>query len=145
MSGGTSQEKTTLPKFYETGLQQGVGMGRDISAMGYTPYYGPDVAAMSPMETAGIQGTQQAASAFGMPTGEGQYMPEPTTFAGGVQGYSSQPIFQESVDRFAADRPAQSAYYDSFFVDPYTGQMGSRTAQNQPVALEMTAAQKRGK
>ena len=48
MSGGSSEQKATLPKFAETALQQQIGMAGDVSATGYVPYYGPEVAAFSP-------------------------------------------------------------------------------------------------
>lgn len=142
--GGSSQTETTMPKFAETGLQRAVGMGTDLSQMGYVPYYGPDVAAFSPMEQASFQGTDMMASAFGMPASGGQqYMPQAQSYAGGVQGYSSQPLYQQSVDTLAAERPAQANYLASFGIDPVTGEVGSRAATQQPVALEMQA--QRGK
>lgn len=138
MAGSRSSEKVTLPKFYETGLQQAVGMGRDVAQTGYVPYYGPDVAAFSPMQQASFQGTDAMASAFGMPTTGGQqYMPQAETFAGGVQGYSSAPIFEQAQQQLAANRPAQADYLASFGIDPVTGAVGSRAPSQQPVALEM--------
>ena len=144
--GGTQQKETTLPKFYETGLQQGLGMGRDIAAMGYVPYYGPDVAAFSPLQQAAFQGTDVMAGAFGMPTTGGQqYMPQAETFAGGVQGYSSAPIFTQAQQQLAANRPAQAEYLASFGIDPVTGAVGSRAPSQQPVALEMQGSSGGGK
>ena len=148
MSGGKvgrSNTETTLPQFAEATLQQGIGMARDMSALGYTPYYGPDVAAFSPQQTAAFEATNQMADAFGMPSGSGQqYMPQAQTFAGGMQGYSSAPAFEQSIDRLAMERPGQAEYLESFSIDPITGQPGSRAGANQPVELEMTGG-RRGK
>ena len=144
MSGGSKSEKVTLPKFYETALQQQIGMARDASETGYVPYYGPEVAAFSPMQEAAFQGTDQMASAFGMPTTGGQqYMPQAETFAGGVQGYSSAPIYQQAVHSHAAANPAQANQLGSFTMNPVTGQMGANAASRQPVALEMQASRRR--
>ena len=144
--GGSQDQGMTLPKFYETALQQQIGMAGDVSQTGYVPYYGPEVAAFSPMQQASFQGTDQMASAFGMPTTGGQqYMPEAQTFAGGVQGYSSQPIYQQAVDTLAANRPAQAAQLESFTINPVTGAVGANAATQQPVALEMQGASRRGK
>lgn len=144
--GGSTQSDVTVPKFFETALQQSVGMGTDVAQTGYVPYYGPDVAAFSPMQQAAFEGTNQMASAFGMPTADNQsYMPQAETFAGGVQGHSAAPLYQESVDALAANRPAQKAYLDSFSIDPVTGAAGSRGPSSQPVALEMQGASRRGK
>ncbi len=144
--GGSQDQNITLPKFYETALQRQIGMAGDVSQTGYVPYYGPEVAAFSPMQQASFQGTDQMASAFGMPTTGGQqYMPEAQTFAGGVQGYSSQPIYQQAVDTLAANRPAQAAQLESFTINPVTGAVGANAATQQPVALEMQGASRRGK
>jgi len=80
------------------------------------------------MQDAAFQNTQDAASAFGMNTGAGQFMPEPTEFAGGAMGYSSAPIFEQSVENLAQFRPAQSQFMDTFFMDPVTGEAGSNAA-----------------
>ena len=68
-------------------------------------------------------------------------MGAPTTYAGGVSGYSSQPMFQQSLDQLQAERPGQFDYINSFFIDPFTGQAGSRVSA--PVNYEnyMTAAE----
>ena len=143
--GGSTSQETNLPKFVETGLRQSIGMGRDVSQMGYTPYYGPDVAAFSPMQQAAFEGTNQMAGAFGMPTAQGQYMPEPTTYAGGVQGYSSAPVFEQAQQALQENAPGQYDYLNSFSIDPMTGQPGSRAASQQQVALEMTKPSSGGK
>lgn len=146
MSGGTREERTTLPKFYETALQQQIGLAGDVAEAGYVPYYGPDVAAFSPLQQAAFQGTDVMASAFGMPTTGGQqYMPAPTQFDGGAIGYSSAPLFEQSVGLLEAARPGQAEYLSSFTVDPITGESGVRAPTMQPVALEMTGGSKRGK
>ena len=143
--GGSTSQESNLPKFLETGLQQSIGMGRDVSQMGYVPYYGPDVAAFSPMQQAAFEGTNQMAGAFGMPTAQGQYMPEPTTYDGGVQGYSSAPVFEQAQQALQQNAPGQYDYLNSFNIDPMTGQPGSRAASQQQVALEMTKPSSGGK
>ena len=138
--GGQEQQSqsATLPAWQEQAYQQGLNMAGDISKIGYVPYYGPEVAAFSPLQEASFANTDQMAGAFGMQgTGGQQYMPQAETFAGGVQGYSSAPIYQQAVDTLAAERPAQADYLASFGIDPVTGEVGSRTFRNQPYALEM--------
>lgn len=143
--GGRSNNEVTMPKFAETTLQQGIGMAKDVSALGYTPYYGPDVAAFSPQQQAAFEGTNQMAAAFGMPSSSGQqYMPRSQTFEGGIQGYSSAPAFEQAVDQLAIKRPGQASYLESFTIDPITGEPGTRAGVNQPVALEMQGG-RRGK
>ena len=142
--GGRSNTEVTMPQFAETALQQGIGMAGDVSALGYTPYYGPDVAAFSPQQQAAFEGTNQMANAFGMPSASGQqYMPQATTM-GGITGYSSGDGFDAAVGELANRRPGHAAYIDSFTIDPMTGEPGSRAGVNQPVALEMSGG-RRGK
>jgi len=141
--GGRQNNEVIMPAFAEKALQQGVGMAQDVSALGYVPYYGPDVAAFSPQQQAAFQGTNQMADAFGMPSAASQqYMPQAQTFDGGIQGYSSAPAFDQAVSELAVRRPGQSDYLGSFTVDPVTGTPGSRTPAQRPVALEMQGGRK---
>jgi hypothetical protein len=92
---------------------------------------GPDVAAFTPFQEAGFQQTADVASAFGVGPQMSRSdimggMPAPTEFAGGVRGYSSAPLYEQAVDALAAKRPAQAQFIESFFIDPVTGQVGSR-------------------
>ena len=134
MSGGKGGSSTTtveIPEYIEAAAQRNLNKAERISQLGYVPYYGPDVAALTPMQQASMQNVAGAASAFGMATPQGQDiygMPAPTTFAGGIQGYSSAPMFEQAQAELARQRPAQKSYIDSFFIDPFTGQYGSNVA-----------------
>ena len=141
--GGRESKDTTLPQFFETAIQQGVGMGTDLADAPFAVYRGPDVAAFSPLQNAAFQSTDQMASAFGMPTtGGASYLPEPVQ-AGGAIGYSAAPVFDQAV----ANLPAPvSEFYSSFGINPNTGEVGTRSASGQlPVALEMQSSGRRGK
>lgn len=128
MSGGGKGGKTTtevkIPDWLESAAQESLGRGQAVANLGYTPYYGPDVAAMTPMQAAAGQGISSAAGAFGLPGGgmtgmEG--MPAPQTFAGGVQGYSSGNLFDQSVNELRRRRPGQYDAMMGMFVNPQTG------------------------
>jgi hypothetical protein len=125
--GGSTTSSVTIPEYIEAAAQRNLNKAERISQIGYTPYYGPDVAAFTPMQQAAFQGTAQTASAFGVPGGDMSQqdimggMPEPTTYAGGVRGYSSAPIYEESLQALGERRPGQKDYIDSFFIDPYAG------------------------
>jgi hypothetical protein len=92
------------------------------------------------MQQASFQNTGQAANAFGMAGGgmtgmEG--MPQAQQFAGGVSGYSSAPMFQETMAALEANNPGQFAAIQNMFIDPQTGDGGYRTpAQSRPVAAQ---------
>lgn len=124
--GGSSTTEVKIPEYIEAAAQRNLNKAERISQLGYVPQYGPDVAAFTPMQQASFQNTANAANAFGMaaPTSQRDIMggmDAPTTYAGGVSGYSSAPIYQQSIDALAAARPAQKSYIDSFFIDPTTG------------------------
>lgn len=126
MSGGGkggSQTQTTevkIPKWLEGAARDNIAKANEIAKIGYVPYYGPDVAAFSPMQEAAFANTGAAANAFGM-AGGGTGMPEPQTFAGGMRGYSSAPLYEESLAALAANRPGQYDAINNMFIDPLTG------------------------
>lgn len=130
MSGGggkggssKSSSQVKIPKWLEDAARANMARADKIAQIGYTPYYGPDVAAFNPTQQAAFQNTADAASAFGMaaPADPMAGMPQAQVYANGVQGYSSQPMFQQSLDAFAADRPGQFAAMSAPFIDPITG------------------------
>ena len=129
--GGSTTSSITIPEYIEAAAQRNLNKAERISQIGYTPYYGPDVAAFTPMQQAGFQNTADLAGAFGMAGGDMSQqdimggMGPATTYAGGVQGYSSAPIYEQSLQTLGEKRPGQKAYIDSFFIDPYTGAAGT--------------------
>ena len=121
--GGSTSSTVTIPQYIEDAARANLAKADEISKIGYTPYYGPDVAAFTPMQQAGFQNTAGMADAFGLAGGgtgmEG--MPAPTTYAGGIQGYSSAPMFEQSMAELEARRPGQYAAINAPFIDPVTG------------------------
>ena len=137
--GGSTSTSVSIPEYIEEAAKQNLAKAEGISQIGYVPYYGPSVAAFTPFQQASFQQTADTASAFGLgpqtPMSQQDIMggmPAPTEYAGGVMGYSSQPLYQQAVDQLAAERPAQAQYIESFFIDPVTGQVGT----NVPTALD---------
>ncbi len=125
--GGTQTSQITIPDYIEDAARRNLAKAEDISQIGYVPYYGPDVAAFTPMQEASFQQAADVASAFGLaaPTTQTDIMggmPAPTQYAGGVRGYSAAPMYEQAVSELAAQRPAQAEYLQSFFIDPMTGE-----------------------
>lgn len=146
--GGSTTSTVTIPEYIEEAARRNLAKAEGISQIGYVPYYGPDVAAFTPFQQAGFQQTADVASAFGLETPTTQTdimggMPAPTQFAGGVRGYSAAPLYQQAVDELAAQRPAQAQYIESFFIDPVTGQVGTRVQPAVDYSQYMTGAQER--
>ena len=122
--GGTTSSNTQIPAYLEDAVRENINRARDVSQIGYTPYYGADVAAFSPMQQQSMRSTGNAASAFGLaPQGFDAMagMPQAQTFAGGVQGYSSAPLYEQSLDNLFAKSPAQYNAMSDMFIDPFTG------------------------
>jgi len=121
--GGTTTSKVEIPKWLEDAAQSNLAKANEISQIGHTPYFGPDVAALTPLQQASMQNTQQAAQAFGTaaPTDVMAGMPESQTYAGGVQGYSSAPLYQQALSELQSQMPAQYAALQAPFTNPVTG------------------------
>ena len=147
--GGSTTSSTEIPAWLENAAIENINKGRDVSEIGYTPYYGPEVAAFSPMQQQSMQSTGSAASAFGLaPQGFNATagIPQAQTFAGGIQGYSSAPLYEEALSQLQQNRPGQYNAINNMFIDPFTGadagnyaaspkqvaQMFDRTPTNQP-------------
>lgn len=137
MSGGGkggSQSSTTqvaIPSYLEEPIKRNIAKAEEFARIGFVPYSGPQVAAMTPMQQAAMQGTSSAAQAYGLPNAMGnQVAPEPQTFAGGVQGYSSMPLYEQALAELQRTRPGQYDALTAPFIDPYTGQaQASQAAQ----------------
>ena len=62
-------------------------------------------------------------------------MPQTSQF-GGVEGYSSYPMYQQAVNQLESERPGQARQYNNLFVDPMSafnyqpGNTGDNTGDN---------------
>ena len=160
--GGSTTSEVKVPQYIEDAGKANLARADELAKIGYTPYYGPDVAAFTPMQQAAFQGTSDMANAFGMATPASQQdimggMPAPTQYAGGVSGYSSAPMYQQSVDQLRAARPAQYQALTAPFIDPVTGRQpaapygdgtaagkgGGTTAEPEKPASTLTDSERR--
>lgn len=137
--GGSQSTSVQIPAWLEQAARANLGRADQAAQIGYTPYYGPEVAAFTPMQQAAMQGTNQAASAFGMaaPTDAMAGMPQAQTFAGGVQGYSSAPMYEEALAALQQNAPGQYNAIRNMFLDPqgtgaYTPSQGVQPAPAAP-------------
>jgi len=137
--GGSTTSKTEIPAWLEGAAIENINKARGVSELGYVPYYGPDVAAFSPMQQQSMQSTGNAASAFGLaPQGFDAMagMPQAQSFAGGIQGYSSAPLYEESLAQLQQKRPAQYKAMTDMFIDPFTGARPSGDYTATPAQVE---------
>jgi hypothetical protein len=121
--GGTQTSEGKIPAYIEHYAKQNLQRAAEVAQLGYQPYYGPDVAAMTPLQETAMDNNASAANAFGMAApAQNSMMGAPTQYANGVRGYSSQPIYQNAVDDYTAANPEQAAQYNALFgntVEPY--------------------------
>lgn len=142
MSGGkggstTQTTQQTIPDYLKEPIKRNIARAEEISKIGYVPYYGPEVAAMTPMQEAAMMGTGTAAQAYGIPNAMGnQIAPEPETFAGGVRGYSSGSLYDQAVAELQERRPGQYDAIMNQFIDPFTGQPRGGAEEQAPAAMD---------
>jgi hypothetical protein len=119
--GGGSTANTTIPDWLKQPAMRNIGRAEELSRIGYTPYYGPEVAAFNPTQLQSMQSNMDMASAFGMaPAGTNvrETIPGATDYGNGMWAYSSGDLYDQAVAELAARRPNQAAAYDSMFVNP---------------------------
>ena len=113
--GGSNTSAQSIPDWVQGPAQDNLAKAKLAGEIGYMPYYGPEVAGLSPMQTQGMQRTQDAMAAYGMAPQNSQYqssLPEQTTM-GGVSGYGSGNLFDAAVAELALRNPEMAARYAS--------------------------------
>jgi hypothetical protein len=133
--GGSKTETASVPPYIEAATKANLDRANQISQLGYTPYFGPDVAAFTPMQQSAFQNVGNAASAYGLSGGgmtgmEG--MPQAQQLAGGGYGYSAAPIYEAALANLEQRAPAQYDFIRNMFINPVTGQR-----PNPPFSPEM--------
>lgn len=120
--GGSSQSTSVrVPAWLEDAGKSLIARANDVSRIGYTPYYGPDVAAMTAPQIAAMQGTNQGALAFGMPTSDPTAgMPQAGNY-GGMSAYSSGGMYDSALEALKASHPGQYNAIMGQFIDPILG------------------------
>ena len=126
MGKGGTTENVQIPEYIENAARRNLNRADFTGKLGFVPAsFGPTSAAFTPMQMSAFGNTAQAANAFGLgtPAGADIYggMTEPTTYANGVRAYSAAPLFDQTMNEFAAARPAQFEAINSMFIDPFSG------------------------
>ena len=118
--GGSQTTKLEIPKWIEEPATRNLARAEAAPKIGYMPYSGPQIAAFNPMQQAAMQANIGAGEAFGLLTPGSlqplQGMPAPQTYAGGMQGYSSMPLYDQAVAELQSRSPNQVAAYNQLFV-----------------------------
>jgi len=118
--GGSQTAVTEIPDWIEQPSRRNIARAERAQQIGYTPYYGLDVAAPNQAQRAAAQMNIGTAQAFGMtPPGYENMtafsgLPETQTI-GGVTGYSSSPQYEAAVAAAQAANPQQAEIYNALF------------------------------
>lgn len=115
--GGSTSSSVQIPDWIKGPAERNLARAEQAANIGYMPYYGPSVAALSPQQQSAMGMSNAAAQAFGFGGASDLGVAQPSTFAGGVQGYSSGGLFDQAVNELAVRRPEQVAAYNRLF-DP---------------------------
>lgn len=123
--GSSTTQVQTLPPWLQDAAKENLARARYVSQIGYTPDYGIDVAAFSPMQQASMQNSANAAAAFGLqaPVDVMANMPRAKVSNLGFSGYSSGDLFDQSMGALKSRRPGQYDAINSMFVNPQSGSM----------------------
>jgi hypothetical protein len=115
--GGKEKSKQEVPEWVKEQSQYQTDRANTAAKIGYLPWMGPDVAAVNPLEEAAMRGAGAAGSAFGIgPEGDVMAgMPQAETFANGMSGYSSFPLYNEAIGKLREAAPGQMSEYDKLF------------------------------
>lgn len=140
--GGSQSTSMQIPEWLEQPARRNIGRAEEISQLGYMPNFGPQVAALSNQQTQAMRNQNRMANAYGMGGGGGLNIPKPQTFAGGVQGYSSFPMFKQMRDTFGQRRPGQMDAYKAQFINPRSGAAATSAFAGAPTqAVDPTTGQ----
>ena len=109
--GGSTSTEVSIPAWLEDAAKNAMARGEQAAGIGYVPYQGPDVAALTPLQEAAMFNTSQASSAFGLGPSPAPSagMPEVQTFAGGMRGYSAFPLYEQAINELKMRDPVQYA------------------------------------
>lgn len=95
--GGKTETTTRLDPRLEEGAASAVAGALQSAGLDYSPNRGATIAAFTPQQQAAFQGANEAAAAFGLPTG-GVNMPAAESM-GGIEGYSTGGLYDEMLKK----------------------------------------------
>jgi hypothetical protein len=121
--GGSSSTSVKIPAFLEDAAKQNLAKANSLATIGATPYYGPDVAALTPAQLASMGIVNNAALSFGLQSAGNPMagMPPPQVFDGGITGYGSSGIYDQARRELELRMPGQYAALNAPFINQVTG------------------------
>ena len=133
--GGKQDSSVKIPAWAEQAAQQNINRARQFEQLGYMPYYGPQVAAFTPLQQAGMQSAADMASAYGLLSPNFDAMagvPEAQDFGCGLMGYGSGDLFEQARAEFEARNPQMAQQYNQMFTPYGTPETNPQAQQGIP-------------
>lgn len=124
---GETTQTSDVAEWLKPDIQANVQRGQEMSRIGYTPDYGPSVAAMSPLQQAAMRNTSGMMRGYGMSGGrwndanQNLGMPQARDYGNGMMAYSSGDLYDQSMAELQRRRPGQYQAITDMFIDPVTG------------------------
>jgi hypothetical protein len=118
--GGGTTSQVEIPKWVEKPATRNLQRAEQIQQMDYMPYYGADVAALTPMQQQSMQNTVGAAQAFGMAPQDMDAMagmPVAREYADGTVGYTAGGLYDQAVAEVNRRRPVLASQRADLFSD----------------------------
>lgn len=137
--GKTSRNETHVNEDLARAGAEQYAMATDIARLGFQPNRGVTIAGFTPQQMAGMQGTSDAARAFGLPhvANVAATMPATDTSATGIAGYSTAPEYDAMIGLLPEGFRRS---IDAFFADP-----NKQMTRTQPVDTRNRGGGKKGK
>jgi len=86
------------------------------------PRTGVQIAGLTDRQIDSMKGTNSGLEAFGLPTSNVMAnIPQTTTSASGIEGYTTTSGLDEMLAKMQAERPAQYEAITNMFIDPVSG------------------------
>ena len=118
--GGTQTTSQTIPDWLEAPARRNLARAEEISQIGYVPYKGPDVAALTGQQMDAMRNTNSMARTYGLET-DPIDQAKRKSYAGGIEAYSSFPAYNQARRELKETRPGQFKAINAQFINPYTG------------------------
>jgi hypothetical protein len=117
--GGSTTQKTEIPEWLKEPSIRNLARAEETQKIGYMPWQGPDMAAFNPTQTEAMRQNIGASEAFGL-SAPGSLTPlqglsAPTTYSGGVQGYSGMPLYDQALAELKTKQSSDVAKYNNLF------------------------------
>lgn len=131
MSSKGGSETTKIPDWLAKPAQRNLARAEEVQQIGYTPYYGPSVAAFNEPQRQSFENAGSAARAFGLAGPDLNMQPtmQAQDFGNGVRAHSSGSLYDMVLEELAERRPGQFDAINNMFIDPMTGRPRQAEAQ----------------